>query len=352
MKTNPLLRWSGYHTAATVLTAGLALQQYLRQRRIRTYNLRSKVVAITGGSRGLGLELARQMARQSAKLALLARDNDELILAANQLRTYGNPVQTYVCDITDEQAVNHTIPQIVAHFGRLDVLVNNAGIIQVGPQQELTIADYEEAMATHYWGALYAIRAALPALQKRANVVGEARIVNISSIGGKIPVPHLSSYVGSKYALVGLSQSLHTELAGSGIRVTTVTPTLMRTGSPRQAQIRGQHEKEYLLFKTLGSLPMTSISMEDAAREIITALRAGDAEVAPGWQAKVLVRLNGLMPGLFQNIAGLAAQLLPGPGQEGRKLLGIEIERRSPRLTRNWLTRGQDAAVQAGNQLA
>src|SRR5204863_2590958 len=107
----------------------------------------------------------------------------------------------------------------------------------------------------------------------------EGRIVNISSIGGKVSVPHLLPYSASKFALVGLSEGLRAELAKDGIVVTTVCPGLMRTGSPRNAQFKGQHRAEYAWFTLSDSMPFFSQSAERAARQILSACRHGEAEV-------------------------------------------------------------------------
>src|SRR5437868_10247139 len=162
-----------------------------------------------------------------------------------------------------------------ARFGRIDVLVNNAGTIEVGPMEVMTLDDYEKAMRTHFWGPLYMVLAVLPEMRARK----EGRIVNVSSIGGKISVPHLLPYCASKFALTGFSEGLRAELAKDGIVVTTVCPGLMRTGSPLNAFFKGQHQAEYAWFSISDSLPISSISAQRAARQIVRACKNGDAEV-------------------------------------------------------------------------
>src|SRR5205823_4029010 len=135
------------------------------------------------------------------------------------------------CDVTHRREVTQFVRATRERFGRIDVLVNNAGTIEVGPMEVMTLDDYDRAMKTHFWGPLYMVLAVLPELRKRR----EGRIVNVSSIGGKISVPHLLPYCASKFALTGFSQGLRAELAKDGIVVTTVCPGLMRTGSPLNA---------------------------------------------------------------------------------------------------------------------
>src|SRR5207248_6351970 len=137
------------------------------------------------------------------------------------------------------------------------------------------------------------------------------RIVNISSIGGLVPVPHLTPYVASKFALTGLSQCLRAELLKDNIFVTSVYPGLMRTGSPRNAFFKGRHVEEYLWFKTLDSLPVTSISVNRAAAKIIDAFTHGQGNLIISLQAKMAAKLHGLLPSLTTEMGALLNYLLP-----------------------------------------
>ena len=156
---------------------------------------------------------------QGARVCLLARDEDELDRAAAQVAQSGDAgVETYACDVRSKDEVERVIAEILERHSGIDVLVNNAGAIQVGPLEHMQTEDFENAMATHFWGPLYLMQACLPAMKRR----GFGRIVNISSIGGRIAVPHLAPYSASKFALVGLSDAVRAEVAQHGIRVTTV----------------------------------------------------------------------------------------------------------------------------------
>jgi NAD(P)-dependent dehydrogenase (short-subunit alcohol dehydrogenase family) len=201
------------------------------------------------------------------------------------------------------------IAQVQEHFGRVDVLVNNAGIIQVGPLDHMKLSDYEDAMSTHFWGPLYMTLAALPLMRRQ----GEGRIVNISSIGGRVSVPHLVPYSASKFALVGLSDGLRAELGREHIIVTTVCPGLMRTGSPVNALFKGQRPQEYAWFAISDSLPLASIDSRRAARQIIEACRRGDAELIITVQAKLAILARTVAPELFADMMALVNRLLPGP---------------------------------------
>ncbi len=219
------------------------------------------------------------------------------------------------CDVTERTQVKELVSVVSEHFGGIDVLVNNAGVIQVGPIEVMTIEDYEEAMQTHFWGPLYATLAVLPEMRARR----EGRIVNISSIGGKISVPHLVPYSASKFALVGLSEGLRAELKKDGVIVTTVCPGLMRTGSPRNAVFKGRHRAEYAWFSISNALPVSAMKAERAARQIIAACKRGDAEVVLSIQAELVAKFHGLFPGLTADLLGLVNYLLPEAGGIGRR---------------------------------
>ncbi|HLL56019.1 MAG TPA: SDR family NAD(P)-dependent oxidoreductase [Myxococcaceae bacterium] len=319
----------------------LALRGLLRRR----FELSGRVVLLTGGSRGLGLVLARELARRGAKLAICGRDVEPLERARAELEGLGAEVYAEPFDVGDRTQVEELVRRTRARFGRIDVLINNAGTIEVGPVEVMDRQDYEEAMAIHYWAPLNAILAVLPEMEER----GEGRIVNITSIGGKVPIPHLLPYSASKFALVGLSEGLRAELADKGIRVTTVCPGLMRTGSPLHAFFKGKHRAEYTWFKLMDSLPGFSISAERAALSIIRALERGESEVILSLPAKLATWTHGLWPGLTSDLLGLVSRLLPKPGGIGHERAeGRESE---SAVSRSFITGLTDRAAVQNNQM-
>jgi short-subunit dehydrogenase len=180
----------------------------------------------------------------------------------------------------------------------------------------MTHADFENAMNTHFWGPLNVMMAVLPRMRAKKS----GRIVNISSIGGKVSVPHLVPYCASKFALTGLSRGMRTELLKDGISVTTVCPGLMRTGSPRNAGFKGKHRYEYAWFSISDASPIVSVSAERAARQIVSACRSGRAELVISVPAKVAVLFDTLFPELTSDAFGLANKLLlPEPGGIGTR---------------------------------
>ena len=287
--------------AAVIAARGMA-------RRRRRIEFNGRTVIITGGSRGLGLALARELAGEGARLVLVARSADDLAQARGDLmeRT-GDDVLAIPADITRPGEIEWVCQHVVESHGRIDVLINCAGVIQIGPMEHMTVADYEEAMATHFWAPLRAIHAVVPVMRAQ----GEGRIVNISSIGGKIAPPHLAPYVASKFALVGLSDALRAELARTGIRVTTVCPGLMRTGSHVNVAVKGQHRREYAWFALADSLPLLSMDVRRAALRIVDACRHGDARLTIGLPARLAVAADALAPGLVGDLMAMANRLLP-----------------------------------------
>ncbi len=288
---------------------GLGALTYVLKR--PAYDFEDKVVLITGGSRGLGLALARVFAEEGAHLALLARDENELERAARELRAKGTQVLTLPCDVRERQEVENAVQETVAHFGSLDVLVNNAGVIQAGPFAHMQEDDFRDALEVHLWGALYTVLAALPHLERMQKGTG-GRIVNISSIGGKVAVPHLLPYAVSKFALVGLSEGLRAELAQAGVKVTTVCPGLLRTGSYPNVRLKGQHAQELAWFAVGDSLPLLTMSAPKAARKIVEACRRGKAQQLLTLPAKGAVLANALLPEVTAKLLSATNRLLPG----------------------------------------
>jgi len=333
-------------TVAMMAAAGMAgLVWYSRRPRpVDDYSFEDRVVVVTGGSRGLGLELSRRLAGEGARLAILARDGEELNGAREEL-LLSTEVLAVPCDLREQDQVEAAIALVADHFEGIDVLINNAGVIQVGPIEHMTLADFEESLAVHLWGPLYAINAALPHLRR----AGQARIVNISSIGGRVAFPHLAPYAVGKFALGGLSAALRSELARHDIRVTTVFPGLMRTGSPPNASFKGKFRKEYAWFSIFDSLPIVSMDAGDAAEEILEACRKGLPRLALSFKTKLAFAVEALFPEVTDDLLALAGRLLPAPdpdrGTESR--LGWESQSAaSPSI----LTRLGDRATAENNE--
>jgi short-subunit dehydrogenase len=309
------------------------------------YDLKDKTVLITGGSRGLGLVMAREFAREGARLVLCARDEQELDQARLDVESFGAEVMVIPCDVTSQQDVKAMIAAVYTRFGAVDVLVNNAGVIQVGPLEVMTHEDFELAMQAHFWGPLNTILAVLPSMRARRT----GRIVNISSIGGKVSVPHLVPYSASKFALVGLSKGLRAELMKDGIKVTTVCPGLMRTGSPRNADFKGKHRFEYAWFSISDALPLLTVSAENAARQIVHACKRGQAELVISVPAKIAVLLDSLFPEATSQMLALANRMLPEAGGVGTQRM--KGRNSTSAWSPSWLTTLNEEAALRNNEV-
>ena len=312
---------------------------------IDLFRFRGKTVLITGGSRGLGLILARKLAMKGAKLAIVARDDEELARAKKDLEQRGATVVALKCDVREASQIKSMVQAVTSKLGPIEVLINNAGIITVGPLDVMTPEDFEDAMKTHFWGALQTTLAVLPGMRE----LGRGRIVNISSIAGQIPAPHMLPYVASKFALTGLSQGLRAELLKDGIVVTTVCPGLMRTGSAFNAFFKGKHRAEFAWFMMVASSPLTSMNADRAARIILRAVRHGRAQITVTNQAKIAAKIMGLIPGLMTDRMGIIDRFLPEPNGIGdQKAKGFDSQ--SP-LTQSFLTILTQLAAKKNNEL-
>jgi NAD(P)-dependent dehydrogenase (short-subunit alcohol dehydrogenase family) len=277
-------------------------------------NFRNKVVLITGGSRGLGLAMAKEFGHEGSRVAICARDPEELRRARDLLVEEGIEVETFACDITKKNEVEALVDQVIGRFGRIDVLVNNAGLIRVAPLDSLDVTDFEDAMNLMFWAPFHMTMAVLPHMKKLAG----AQVVNIASVGGRVSVPHLIPYSCAKFAFVGFSNGLATELQSRNIDVLTVCPGLMRTGSYLQAEFKGKVENEFGWFSILGNLPGFSVAADYAARQIREAAQSRRHHLTISLPAKILIGADAVVPELTQTVMGIVNSLLPGPGAKER----------------------------------
>lgn len=317
MKTSRHKRFGALGIGILALSSAFLLKRWWSKSQFQFEN---KVVVISGGSRGLGLVLARKLVKEGARVALLARNQEELNEAKKELLSHcktpsqQGQILTICCDIKDNDAVKDSVTQIINHFGRVDILINNAGIIQVGPLETMGVEDFSEALNVNFWGPLHLIWQFIPHLRQRPN----ARIVNITSVAGVVSVPHLIPYIAAKHALVGLSKGLGIELAKSGIKVTTIVPGLMRTGSHINASFKGKHDNEFAWFAGSSDMRVLSVSAESAADEILDACRTGQAYKRIGWSTKLIEVLHTLFPNAFAFVLSLVNRsLLPSIKSKG-----------------------------------
>ncbi len=295
-------RKSPWAAALAIASSGLLASSLSRGK-----SLRGKSVLITGGSRGLGFALAQEFLRAGSHVTIIARQAEELHRARELLlkRFPDGYLQIIAADVTDKPSLDEAILTAVKQWNGLDILINNAGAITVGPFETMEREDFEAQLELHFFSVLESTLAALPVFKHQ----GFGHIVNICSLGGKVAVPHMLPYDTSKFALAGFSQGLNAELASENIQVTTVYPTVMRTGSPIQAVFKGHHEKEYAWFASADNFPGLSMSPNEVARQILEAVQMGKSELIPTISGKARIAMGALFPELtaltMQWIAGL-----------------------------------------------
>jgi short-subunit dehydrogenase len=347
LKRAALLGAAGTAAVGIGVGAGVGLAGWALWRRLgaRATDVRGQVVLITGSSRGLGFAMAQEFARLGARLVICARNEGELKVAEARLQALGAEVLAVTCDMAVRDEVLKMVQEANARFGHIDILVNNAGIIAVGPIESQSITDFQECMDVMFWGVVYPTLAVLPQMMERRG----GRIANITSIGGKVAVPHLLPYDCAKFAAVGFSEGLRAEVSKNGVKVTTVCPGLMRTGSHLNAEFKGDHRAEYTWFAVSATSPLAAMNAHRAARKIVNAIRSGRAEIILTPQAKLLAAFHGLFPGLTADILGLSNRLLPGAGMgEGQtRHSGRDSE---TSVTRSFITELGRKAAESLNQ--
>ena len=201
-------------------------------------------------------------------------------------------------------------------------------------------------MRLHFWAPYQLISQIVPEMR----IWGGGRIVNISSIGGKVAVPHMASYSASKFALTGFSDAVRAELARDNIHVTTVAPGMMRTGSHVNAKFKGKHDTEFAWFAASAGAPLISMSADRAARKILAACRRGQPSLTLTFAARGAILGNALFPNLTGYMMKCVNRFLPeAGGEEGnRSIPGGHLPRRAP----GWLTRLADRATKKNNEQA
>lgn len=322
----------GLLVAAGLWATGAAL------RALRQEDLAGKTVLITGGSRGLGLALARAFGRAGCQVAICARDEPTLAKAQAALAAEGVAALALPCDVTDKEQVAALVAEVTQRLGAIDILVACAvSSITVGPVAAQRATDFEATHAVLYWGVVYPSLAVLPQMRARR----DGRIVVLSSVGGKIAVPHMVAYSGAKFAALGFAEGLRAELAGTGVSVTAVAPGVLRTGAHLHARYAGQPLEEFSWFAR-GELGPGSMDADRAARRIVAATARRAGEVIFPLSSLLSARLHGLAPNMLNALAALVSRVTlprtPAGPPERRGGMELEGEARGPllRLLQRW----------------
>ena len=304
-------------------------------------DLRDKVVLISGGSRGLGLALAREFGNHGSRIAVCARDASELDEACIRLRKEGIVAAPFPCDVTNHSQLEALVYDVVDHFGKMDVLINNAGFIKVGPFHAFTDSDFEYAMNLMFWAPVKLTFAVLPHMIKQRT----GNIVNITSIGGRVSVPHLLPYSCAKFAFVGFSTGLSSELKSRGIHVLTVVPGLMRTGSYLNAEFTGSAKQEFAQFSLLGNLPPFSVAAEYAAARVRRALQKQRYTCTISVPAKLLIAAEALLPDTTRATFEFISRYLLSHSEQTDSVVGKALNPHFGKLFQTLTTLGRAAAL-------
>ncbi|MEL7085357.1 MAG: SDR family oxidoreductase [Cyanobacteria bacterium P01_A01_bin.3] len=265
----------------------------------------SKVALITGASAGIGRATAFAFASQGFALVLAARTSDPLTETAIALEKKHNcdvlPIPT---DVSDPEQVNVLVEKAIARFDRIDLLINNAGICASGPFVDTSLEQWQQVMNVNFWGYVHTIRAVLPHMLARK----QGQIVNVGSFGGKMPLPAMTAYCASKYAVTGLTETLRLEVESQGVQIVGVHPGVVTTEFLERAVFVGadgaadryRQQMETTLSSAVSQTP------EEIAKAIADACRTGQRDVVVG-PAQMATAAYQLLPGLVGSLMGRAA---------------------------------------------
>ncbi|NET26710.1 SDR family oxidoreductase [Okeania sp. SIO1I7] len=259
-------------------------------------------VLITGASQGCGKATALLFARKGYNIVLAARTLDKLVETANEVRANGSSALAIPTDVTDAKQVEYLVQKAIDFYGKIDVLVNNAGICLTGAMEHTTLEDFQQLMNVNFFGYVNTIKALLPNfLSKKSGT-----IVNVGSIGGKMPLPQMTAYCASKYAVTGLTDTLRLELQPKGINVISVHPGVINSDFMERAQFRGGDNSEVESSRQQMNSVLTSSFVsqpKDIAEAIWNAVKNNQSEVVVG-PAVLATETYRLFPGLVQFMMG------------------------------------------------
>jgi uncharacterized protein len=248
-------------------------------------DFKNAIALVTGASSGIGRQIALDLAARGATVVASSRALDRLQETAERLKRYGGASEVVECDVSDPIAVKRMVQSALGKFGRIDILVNNAGFGAYEPLAEASVDTIESMLATNYLGTVYCTREALPSMIAR----GSGAIVNISSVSGKIGAPNMALYSATKFAQIGLSESLYHELKPHGVHVAVICPGPVRTNFRRG-------------FDALAPRPPEFMVLDAAAvsRAVIRAIDKKKFEIVLPRSLAFVCFLKGLMPRLVR----------------------------------------------------
>ncbi len=318
-------RW-GAGIWLAVSLAGLSAAALARRR--RRLDLEGRVAIVTGGARGLGLAITRTLVQQGCRVAICGRDEKVIARCVDEYRSRGFTILGQACDVSNPDQVKAFLELVLDSYGEVDILVNNAAQCYVGPASELDALDMQLALQNIFWGQFHWTMAVLPRMRARRF----GRIVNITSLGGKLPIPHQAAYVAAKHAATGWSETLAAELEHEGIVVSTITPPPLRNGAPLHAHYNGSREREFTWFASALTSPLSATSADRVAGVVVEAIARGQHERAVSPLSWLVARAHGLAPNLVGTGLRWIARRMPPAGEPGTSSpmrLGLGVARSS-----------------------
>jgi len=262
--------------------------------------LEQRVAVITGAATGIGRALAARLAEEGVRLCLADINRGQLDAVAHALRSQGCVVSAHTVDVADRRQVESLCRKTVEHFGRVDMLINNAGVALIGDVEEVSLADIEWVMGINFWGMVYGVKYFLPVLKQQE----KAYIVNMSSVFGMIAPPGEAAYAASKFAVRGFTEALRHELAGTNVQVSSVHPGGIRTGIAKASRVGSgvdpqKREEEAAKFELLART-----TPERAADCIVRGMLRGETRILIGRDATQIDLLQRLWPKRYWRIIG------------------------------------------------
>ena len=261
----------------------------------------ASTVLITGASQGIGRAIAQSFAENHYNVVLAARQSDRLDAAAQELEAAGHSALAILTDVKDPVQVEHLVQKAIAHYGAIDVLVNNAGIYISGAVEEFSLADWHQAIDTNLWGYIHTTHAILPHFLERQ----AGTLVNIGSVGGKISLPYLVPYTTTKFAVTGLTQALRSELSPKGIQVVGIYPNLIKSNFLERAIFRGKDDQDtrdrYDQVDKILKVPGIE-TPADVAKAVLHAVKHKQNKDVVVGSANMATAFNTVFPSLMQKM--------------------------------------------------
>jgi short-subunit dehydrogenase len=269
-------------------------------------DIKNSVAVITGAAGGIGRALALRLASAGVHLALADIDEAGLTRVERDLANKGVEVSTHVVDVGDGKRVAELASEVVRRYGRVNILINNAGVALFGEVEEISLADLEWLMQINFWGTVYGVKHFLPLLRQQEE---RAHIVNLSSVFGIIAPPGQAAYAASKFAVRGFTEALRHELAGTAIQVSTVHPGGIRTGIARRGRVGAAADPAIRETETARFERLARATPEQAADRIVSGMLRGQTRILVGPDAHLLDLIQRLMPETYWRLIGPLVEL-------------------------------------------